>query len=339
MAPSLSKPSFDVLVIGAGTLFPTLLSPIPALTNTTPSGLAGLISAQRYLDAHPTSNVALLEKEASVGGVFSKRRLYPGFYTQWTIGMSEFGDAPMKPPPEEDRIGDCYKAKYTMEYLENYAETKMHAGRSLKERIAFGMDVKSVEKVGGEWHVTCTDADEETALFKAERIMVAAGEYSKPNIPAFRQSNFDAPIIHHADFGCSDILSAPNITHVTVLGAGKSSADMLYVAVKAGKKVTWIIRVSGAGPGFFAPIDLPTPYQNGLEAAQTRIMGALQPNMLHKNGWWVWFLHQTWIGIAIVTWIFGLIDKEAKKRANYRGRPHVKNFEKLEYDPGYVMSV
>lgn len=59
----------------------------------------------------------------------------------------------------------------------------------------------------------------------------------------------------------------------------------------------------------------------------------MQPSMLHKDGWWVWFLHSTWIGIALVNLIFGAVDNEAKKRANYHGRPNAKNFEKLEYSP------
>jgi len=93
--------------------------------------------------------------------------------------------------------------------------------------------------------------------------------------------------------------------------------------------VTWIVRE----PGYFVPTDLPSPYANALEAAQTRVMSLLQPSVLHEDGWWVWFLHRTFIGIALVGFIFGVVDKEARKRANYHGRPEAKNFDKLEYNP------
>ncbi|KAL9026225.1 MAG: hypothetical protein Q9196_005077 [Gyalolechia fulgens] len=65
------------------------------------------------------------------------------------------------------------------------------------------------------------------------------------------RANFDAPMIYQKDFGQSSVLSDSDLHKVVVLGGGKSSADMVYVCVKAGKSVTWIIRkTGGAGPGF-----------------------------------------------------------------------------------------
>jgi dimethylaniline monooxygenase (N-oxide forming) len=38
------------------------------------TGISGIIAAQRYLDAHPDCQLALLEKDYCVGGVFGQRK-------------------------------------------------------------------------------------------------------------------------------------------------------------------------------------------------------------------------------------------------------------------------
>lgn len=156
-------------------------------------GLAGLVAAQRYLDAHPTSKVTILEKGHCVGGVFGRARLYPGFHTQWPVGLSEFSELPMARPPEEDCIGDSYKAQYTMQYLEEYAAKMSHNGTTLNERVKFGMHVKGVKKVEGVWHVECLDGEKRTT-FTAEKMMIATGVHDQPYMPQFQnQETFKAP--------------------------------------------------------------------------------------------------------------------------------------------------
>lgn len=125
-------------------------------TNIVHSGLSGIIAAQRYLQAHPKCRLAIIEKDNCVSGVFSKRkcgqvrrfslwtnqssaRLYDEFWTQWTVGLAEFSDLPIRRPPEEDCKNDCFRAKYTTKYLEEYVDTMTHAGLSLRDRINFGL--------------------------------------------------------------------------------------------------------------------------------------------------------------------------------------------------------
>ena len=171
---------------------PSRISTNNSLSTT---GLAGLVSAQRYLDAYPAAHIAILEKGRCVGGVFGRARLYPGFHTQWTIGLSEFADYAMQRPPAEDCVGDSYKAQYTMEYLESYAAKKGHGGRTLGERIKFGVDVRNVEKVDGGWRLECTDGEERRMVgFTAEKVMVATGVHNQANVPQFEgRETFGAP--------------------------------------------------------------------------------------------------------------------------------------------------
>ncbi|KAF7512753.1 hypothetical protein GJ744_000320 [Endocarpon pusillum] len=243
---------------------------------------------------------------------------------------------PMQRPPEEDCKNDFFKAKYTTEYLEKYVDQMRHAGRSLRERIQFGVQVQSIKKSDEKWLLSCTDSSNSPVVFSATKLMVANGENSVPNMPDLPgKETFGGVILHSEDFGQSNVISSETVKHIAVVGAGKSSADMIYEALKAGKTVSWIIRTTGTGAGFFAPVDLKTPYKNGVEAAQTRIMSTLQPSLLNQDTWWTWFLHSTNIGVGIVKWIFSILDAEVRKRADYKGRKSTKGFEKLEYDTDF----
>ena len=86
------------------------------------------------------------------------------------------------------------------------------------------------------------------------------------------------------------------------------------------------------GPGFFAPPDVNTPYQNPGYAAQTRIMSTLQPCFMNKDTWWTWFLHRTSCGVSMVRWIFEQADKGIRNRAACMERDNTKGFDKLQYD-------
>ncbi|KAF2016942.1 flavin-binding monooxygenase-like protein-like protein [Aaosphaeria arxii CBS 175.79] len=303
--------SFDVIVVGA---------------------------AQRLLQAHPDANLALLERDHCIGGVWSERRIYPSFWSQWTHGIAEFSDMPMERPPAEDLMHDLFRAKYTTKYLEDYVDSKSHAGKTLRDRVQFNTEVQSIEKIDEKWQFRCAntvDGTQRTMI--SSKVMMANGQASLPNVPNFPgKGNFQGKIIHSIDFGQSDVIKDKSIKHIAVIGAGKSAADMVYEAVKAGKTVSWIIRKTGngsLGAAAFAPIDLPTPYRNGVEASQARIMASLQPSYLISEGsWWSYFLHSTRIGTMLVSKVFSLLDKAVRDYAGYKERRSDKGFEKLEYD-------
>jgi cation diffusion facilitator CzcD-associated flavoprotein CzcO len=247
--------------------------------------------------------------------------------------MAEFSDMPMEIPPEEDCKNDCFKAKYTTQYLERYVDHMRHTGRSLRERIQFGIHVQSIEKVGEKWLLSCKDSVDQPVVFSASKLMIANGENSLPSMPELPgRESFGGLVLHSEKFGESTVIPDDKIRHITVIGAGKSAADIVYEAVKAGKTVSWLIRKTGTGPGFFAPLDMKTPYRNAVEASMTRIMSSLQPSLLNKDSWWSWFLHSTKIGALLVNKIFSIVDTEVRKQADYKGRKSTKGFEKLEYE-------
>lgn len=245
---------------------------------------------------------------------------------------------PMERPPPEDMMHDLFPAKYTTQYLETYVDRKSHNDGTLRDRINFNTEVLSVRKSdAGEWIINSKDTkSSDQKAFRTKRLMVANGQTSAPRIPHFKgQETFKGPIVHSLDFGQSNVIKDEKVQHVAVLGAGKSAADMVYESVKAGKTVSWIIRRSdeGLGPAAFAPIDLSTPYKNGVEASQARIMASLQPSFLIPNrSWWTWFLHSTSLGEKLVRSVFDFLDTTVRKYAGYKERKSDKGFEKLEYE-------
>jgi len=251
----------------------------------------------------------------------------------------------MTQPPPEDCKYDLFKAEHTMRYLEGYVDSIRIDGRSLRDRIMLKTRVQSVERVANRWHVLCDVPTDKkfTQTFITTRLMIANGQASLPNMPNLPgKEEFRGIILHSIDFGQSDVISNEKIHHVAVLGGGKSSADMVYEAVKAGKTVSWIIRPNGphsTGPGFFAPPDVQTPYQNPGFAAQTRIMSTLQPTFMNPDNWWTRFLHSTGMGARLVGWIFDKADAQIRSRAAYKERKSSKGFEKLEYETGYEQHI
>jgi dimethylaniline monooxygenase (N-oxide forming) len=245
---------------------------------------------------------------------------------------------PMEQPPAEDCMHDLFRAKYTTKYLEDYTDNNSHNGKTLRDRIQFNTYVETIKKIDGKWQLSCVDTiNKSERTLVSSRLMLANGQSSLPNVPEFPgREHFRGKIIHSVDFGQSDVINNASVQHIAVIGAGKSAADMVYEAVKAGKTVSWIIRKTGngsLGPAAFAPLDLATPYKNGVEASQARIMASLQPSyLIPDQSWWTWFLHSTNLGAKLVNRIFTLLDDTVRNYAGYRERKSDKGFEKLEYD-------
>lgn len=207
----------------------------------------------------------------------------------------------MPRPPENDTYYDFFKAKYTTQYLEEYADGRTFVGRTLRDRIRFGSHVRRVVKADGKWVISVKDKTGDTYTIHSTKLIVASGLTSRQHMPCLSgKVKFDRPIIHQESFGQSSILSSSTVQHVTVLGGAKSSADMVYASVKAGKKVSWIIRETGTGPAFFLSPKGKGPYKNAVELASLRVASTLSPSFLAPSSWWTRFLHETALGRKIV---------------------------------------
>jgi dimethylaniline monooxygenase (N-oxide forming) len=238
----------------------------------------------------------------------------------------------MARPPKEDIYYEFFKAKHTTQYLEDYVDRHSFAGKSLRDRIRFRFKVQTIRKLDGKWVITGEESSIKRSTFHAAKVIVASGLTSEPNLPDLPgKQNFEGQLIHQENFGQSSVFSSADIQNVTVLGGGKSSADMVYAAVKAGKSVSWVIRESGTGPGFLLSAKGRGPYKNAFEIGSTRMVSTLSPSIFNPDNWWTRFLHGTDRGRKIVNSIWNGADKETRDEANYDGRKGaLKGFEKLK---------
>jgi dimethylaniline monooxygenase (N-oxide forming) len=254
-------------------------------------------------------------------------RLYGSFWTQWPVGSAEFSDVPMTRPPEEDTHYDFFKAKYTTQYLEEYIDQRKFAGQTLRERIKFGFEVRKVQKVNDEWLISGTYGGNGEVTLKAPKVIVASGITSKPNMPVLPgKEKFEGILMHQESYGQSSVLSSAEVKHITVIGAGKSAADMVYESAKAGKSVSWLISKSGTGPGFFLSPKGKGPYKNIYAIGSTRVAATLSPSFFNVDNWWTRFLNGTNLGRNLISTVWGSADKEMK---DFEGKSATPGFEKL----------
>ncbi|KAL8689708.1 MAG: hypothetical protein Q9224_004582, partial [Gallowayella concinna] len=284
------------------------------------AGISGIAAAKFYLDIHPNCKLVLLEKDTSVGGVWNQSRVFDTFYTQSPFGTWEYSDMSMPQPPKEDMYNGVFKAKYTSRYLESYIDQRVYAGKSIRERITYGFDVQRIMKEDGGWFISGRDATGEHHL-KTSRLIIASGLTSVPNMPTLpNQEAFENPIIHQKDFGQSTVLSSPDLNNVTVLGGAKSAADLVYDCVKAGKKVTWIIRKTGTGPGFLVSADSRISPQTIYALSTARVVSTLSPSLFNADSWWNRFIQRTRMGRKQSTKYWDAVDKAVAEVPNFDDR-------------------
>ncbi|ESZ96876.1 putative dimethylaniline monooxygenase [Sclerotinia borealis F-4128] len=244
-------------------------------------------------------------------------RGYDTFWTQWTVGTAEFSDQAMPRPPDEDLYKEFFKAKQTTRYLESYVDTHTYDDKTLRDRIQFSLEVKSVSKKYDYWTILASDRgnDQHQYTFMTPKLIIGSGLTSIPNMPSLPgKENFQGRVLHHEDFGSSR----------------KISADMAYEAVKAGKQVSWVIKgTDTTGPGFFVAPDGKGPYKNAFEISMTRVAATFTPSFMNGINAWSKLLHSTKYGVRMMNAFWGTVDEDARKSADFH-RKCLQNFDKLE---------
>ena len=249
-------------------------------------------------------------------------RVFDAFWVQSPLRMASFSDVALQIPEDTPKLHDTFEAKYVTQYLEEYVDSHVYNGRSLRSRIRLNVEIRTVEKSDGGWILQVDGAMGQSV--RCVRLAVASGLTSSPNMPNFpRSHDWMAPILHHRDFGIRSktILAASSAyKNVTVLGGGKSAADMVYASVKAGKNVNWIVRKSGEGPGIFMNPAATGRYRNHVEAGATQRATFLNPSGFHPMLEWARTLHQSVSERENLDSKLFAADRRYKLWANYRGR-------------------
>jgi dimethylaniline monooxygenase (N-oxide forming) len=113
----------------------------------------------------------------------SVARHYEGFRSESGLRMTGFSDMPINLPEDAEQYHDTFEAKYVTKYLEEYVNNHVYNGKSLRDRIIFGYQVQSLEKINGIWNLRGSTNDAET--IRTSRLAVASGYNSIPYIPNF----------------------------------------------------------------------------------------------------------------------------------------------------------
>jgi dimethylaniline monooxygenase (N-oxide forming) len=239
--------------------------------------------------------------------------MYDSFWTQTVLGMAEFSDRPLVLPDDEETRYGFFPAKHLTKYLENYVDNHSYGWTSLRDRIMFDCHVVGIAREGSLWHVTTSKGE-----FVTPKLIIAAGLTSSPNLPTLPETkDFGSCIIHQKEYGYWSATNSENVTHVAVLGGGKSAADIVYGCVKAGKRVAWIIRKDGGGPAAFAPAKGSGIYKNSNEMLYNRLAACISPSIFPGQSYLAKFLNNTNAGSKVCERIWGLIDAQYRKVADY----------------------
>lgn len=193
---------------------------------------------------NPSSTIAILDSEETVGGVWAEGKLYPGLKTNNMLGTYEFSDFPMDTATYGVKAGEHIPGAVIHRYLKDYAEKT-----GVYSKIQFETKVVSAEQVGGGegWLLSVTKgfSDEDalkTSQVLARKLVVATGVTSDPFLPRFSGSeSFGVPLFHTGAFR-EHLGTLETAKTVAVFGGTKSAWDAVYAYATRGVKVEWIIR-------------------------------------------------------------------------------------------------
>ncbi|KAI0554403.1 hypothetical protein F4679DRAFT_295216 [Xylaria curta] len=278
------------------------------------AGWYGLVAARTYLRLRPSTNLIIIDSDNTVGGVWSKDRLYPNLVAQVRHGLFNYSDTPM---PRNG--GNPKDPKVTGEmihtYLQKYAED-----HDLLRRIRFNTFVTDAKQFEGGWRLSLKGTDE---VIETEKLLVATGVTSIPNLPDLDTSASSLPIIHSRDLGTHyQEIGDGTIREVVVVGAAKSAYDAVYLLLKMGKKVTWAIRREGGGPLSILPYKVLNTI-NAIAFASTRLMSHLSPSILNTKGTLYKMFQTTRPGRWVVGRFWDFLDFNSSVHAGYGKGDHV----------------
>lgn len=201
------------------------------------------------------------------------------------------------------------------DYLQKYAED-----HDLLRRIRFSTFVTDAKQCKVGWRLSLKGTSE---VIETEKLLVATGVTSIPNLPSLDLSESSLPIIHSRDLGTHyEEIGDEAIKEVVVVGAAKSAYDAVYLLLKMGKKVTWAIRREGGGPLSILPFRV-LNIVNTIAFASTRLMSHLSPSILNTRGTLYKLLQQTRPGRWVVGRFWDFLDWTSSEHAGYGDGDHV----------------
>lgn len=286
-------------------------------------GWYGLIAATTYLRLAPDTKLLIIDDGKTIGGVWNRERIYPNLFAQVGHGLFEYSSYPMK---KEGLTPDRYISGATIHhYLNDFA-----VACNLLDRIWLETRVTRITKIrtdAGGWSLSIQG--QKSGVLEVDKLIVASGVSSDPYIPNFPKTRFTNPVIHSADISSNlDNLKSTNVKRVVILGAAKSAYDAVFLMLKSGKKVDWVIREDGTGPLAIMPPRLLGI--NTVDVMATRFLASFSPAILQTKGIVYQFLQRSSLGMSITSLFWRNVTRLAE---NYAGYGKSENAEKLRPFP------
>lgn len=282
------------------------------------------MAAYTYLELAPQTNLLIVDDSATVGGIWSKERIYPSLFAQISHPLFEYSFYPM---PKEGISPDGFVSGQTIHnYLASFAED-----HHLSERIRLRTRVTKISRATEDngWDLWLKEGKPLTC----SKLIYATGANSHPIIPSWPKCNFEKPVIHSLEISSYLDDIAKNVQRATVVGRSKSSYDAVYQLLKQGKKVDWVIRDGPAGPfSIYAPTFM--GLWNISDHISTRLASYFSPCIMNTSGFWYNILQRSWIGHAVMDAYWMVANFLSVQYAEYSKSPQAEILRPRPYRDG-----
>jgi len=264
------------------------------------AGWYGLSAAKTYLAVKSSTTLQIIDNGDSIGGVWSKSRVYPRLVLNQPTPHMEYSDFSMSEVAGGLEDYSDISGELVTKYIEAYAEK-----HDLLKLCRFNTHVVRIvrEPDLGPWRIITRPADTpdaEVEEFRCMKLIVATGHETVPSLPSdLDLSGFSGKAFHVKELGKrhDEIIEDESIKSITVVGGNKSAFEVAANFGLAGKKVEWLIREDGQGPGILH-CDRSNGKDHDVKGMATRDVSAVTPSLYNPHKWITRFLYggKNWFG-------------------------------------------
>ncbi|KAJ7784353.1 FAD/NAD-P-binding domain-containing protein [Mycena metata] len=290
------------------------------------SGAAGLITAYTLLQ-DGFSQVQVLTRDSTVGGVWSAERVYPSLQINNVHG--EYGFSALEMPPSNS--GGRLMGQDLRAYMEAFS-TKF-----LNNIIRFNTEVTKIrrDETKSLWFVSVEDRNTGSReVLEFSRLVLCTGGCSTPKVPktlspdAAKRAGFRGPVIHSKDFAVQlgtiletvPIVSPESTKSVVIVGGGKSAQDMAAYLANEGRKVTVVFETADA---FLAsPMPLPGFIR------KSRLLSVMAGHSVLRSRL-ERFLHGTYFGSKITRFFWSALNRASLSALSVKAKSPLHNIQPL----------
>ncbi|PMD38815.1 FAD/NAD(P)-binding domain-containing protein [Hyaloscypha variabilis F] len=220
----------------------TRSSEVPTLSDVIiiGAGWYGLSATKTFLAVNSSATIRIIDNGDTIGGVWSKSRVYPRLVLNQPTPHMEYSDLSMSEVAGGLEDYSDIPGDLVTKYIETYAEKK-----DLLKLCQFNTHVVSIERKPdlGPWRIITRPADNPDGSvegFQCTKLIVATGHKTVPNMPSdLDLTSFSGTVFHAKELGKrhDEIANDESIKSVTVVGGNKSAFEIAANFGLARKKV------------------------------------------------------------------------------------------------------